>query len=92
MTQCKYRQYFNSRSASTSFMIRNLVGSFEELGSVADRPEKLPNEIFTLKTMWKLCAYFFENEDGTPETIFGASYRTKIEIFLRSMAEQTPNL
>ncbi|XP_065674000.1 uncharacterized protein LOC136090951 [Hydra vulgaris] len=36
--------------------------------------------------------YFFENEDGTPESISGASYRTMIENFLRPMAEQNPNL
>ncbi|GFQ83853.1 hypothetical protein TNCT_635561 [Trichonephila clavata] len=35
-TQRKYRQYFNSRSAPTAFVIRSLVGRFEELGSVAD--------------------------------------------------------
>ncbi|GFR27683.1 uncharacterized protein TNCT_150611 [Trichonephila clavata] len=36
--------------------------------------------------------YFFENEDGTPETISWAPYRTMIENFLRPMAEQNPNL
>ncbi|GFR16847.1 hypothetical protein TNCT_664911 [Trichonephila clavata] len=40
MTQGKYRQYFNSRSDSTAFMVRSLVCRFEELGSVADRPGK----------------------------------------------------
>ncbi|GFT82454.1 hypothetical protein TNCV_3350321 [Trichonephila clavipes] len=40
MTQRKYRQYFNARSATISFMIRSLVGRFEELGSVADPPER----------------------------------------------------
>ncbi|GFV30361.1 hypothetical protein TNCV_98361 [Trichonephila clavipes] len=34
----KYRQYLNSRTASTAFMIRSLVGHFKELGSVADCP------------------------------------------------------
>ncbi|GFY52592.1 hypothetical protein TNIN_185521 [Trichonephila inaurata madagascariensis] len=38
MTQRKYRQYFNSRSTPTAFMIRSLIDRFEELGSVADRP------------------------------------------------------
>ncbi|GFY10846.1 hypothetical protein TNCV_1123681 [Trichonephila clavipes] len=38
MTQRKYRQYFNLRSAPTAFMILSLIGRFEELGSVADRP------------------------------------------------------
>ncbi|GFT52902.1 hypothetical protein TNCV_1460101 [Trichonephila clavipes] len=38
MTQRKYRQYFNSRSAPTTFMIRSLVGRFEELASVVDHP------------------------------------------------------
>ncbi|GFY72675.1 hypothetical protein TNIN_174491 [Trichonephila inaurata madagascariensis] len=38
MTQLKYRQYFNLRSASPAFMIRSLVYRFEELGSVADHP------------------------------------------------------
>ncbi|GFY71418.1 hypothetical protein TNIN_468361 [Trichonephila inaurata madagascariensis] len=38
MTERKFRQYFNSISAPTAFMIRSLVGRFEELGSVADRP------------------------------------------------------
>ncbi|GFY28551.1 putative transposase [Trichonephila clavipes] len=38
MTQRKYRQYFNSRSASTAFMIRSLVCRFDELGSVLYRP------------------------------------------------------
>ncbi|GFU61505.1 hypothetical protein TNCV_2288001 [Trichonephila clavipes] len=38
MTQRKYRQYFNSRSAPPAFMIRSLVDRFEELGSVANRP------------------------------------------------------
>ncbi|GFR27383.1 hypothetical protein TNCT_180411 [Trichonephila clavata] len=32
------------------------------------------------------------NEDGTPETISGASYRTKIENFLQPMVEHNPNL
>ncbi|GFS99499.1 hypothetical protein TNCV_4534661 [Trichonephila clavipes] len=43
MTQCKYRQYFNSRSAPKAFMIRSLVSRFEELGSVADRPGRGAN-------------------------------------------------
>ncbi|GFV61132.1 hypothetical protein TNCV_2100071 [Trichonephila clavipes] len=38
MIQRKYRQYFNSGSAPTVFMIRSLVGCLEELGSMADRP------------------------------------------------------
>ncbi|GFU06044.1 hypothetical protein TNCV_3395561 [Trichonephila clavipes] len=38
MTQCKYRQYFYSRSALTALMIRSLVGRFEERDPVADRP------------------------------------------------------
>ncbi|GFV22359.1 hypothetical protein TNCV_3924191 [Trichonephila clavipes] len=38
MTQRKHWQYFNSRSATTAFMIRSLIGRFEELSSVADRP------------------------------------------------------
>ncbi|GFY38466.1 hypothetical protein TNIN_291431 [Trichonephila inaurata madagascariensis] len=55
MTQCKYRQYFNSRSAPTAFMIRSLVGRFEELGSAADRVlEEVPIEIFPLKTTLKM--------------------------------------
>ncbi|GFR18043.1 hypothetical protein TNCT_11, partial [Trichonephila clavata] len=32
--------------------------------------------------------YFFENEDGTPKTNSGASYRTTIETFLRPMVKQ----
>ncbi|GFQ64591.1 uncharacterized protein TNCT_273111 [Trichonephila clavata] len=36
--------------------------------------------------------YFFEIEDGTPETFSGVSYRTMIENFLRPMAEQNPDL
>nr|CAH7741542.1 unnamed protein product [Callosobruchus chinensis] len=38
MTQLKYRQYFNSISAPTAFMIKSLVGRFDELGSMADCP------------------------------------------------------
>ncbi|GFX68562.1 hypothetical protein TNCV_1799751 [Trichonephila clavipes] len=34
----KRPELYCSRSASTAFMIRSLVGHFEELGSVADRP------------------------------------------------------
>ncbi|GFY72188.1 hypothetical protein TNIN_208521 [Trichonephila inaurata madagascariensis] len=37
MMQCKYRQYFNSRSL-TDFVIRSLVGRFEEMGSAVDHP------------------------------------------------------
>ncbi|GFS61659.1 uncharacterized protein TNIN_273331 [Trichonephila inaurata madagascariensis] len=37
-------------------------------------------------------SYFFENEDGTPETISGTSYKTMIESILRPIAEQNPNL
>ncbi|XP_017476913.1 PREDICTED: uncharacterized protein LOC108366931 [Rhagoletis zephyria] len=33
-----------------------------------------------------------ENEDETPETIYGVSYRTMIENFLRPTAEHHPNL
>ncbi|GFY70569.1 putative transposase [Trichonephila inaurata madagascariensis] len=40
MTQCKYRQYFNSRSTPTAFVTWSLVGRFKELGSVDDRPER----------------------------------------------------
>ncbi|GFX28508.1 hypothetical protein TNCV_1153171 [Trichonephila clavipes] len=43
MTRLKYRQYFNSRSAPTAFMIRSLVGHFEELGSVAVHPGRGAN-------------------------------------------------
>ncbi|GFY46466.1 hypothetical protein TNIN_495501 [Trichonephila inaurata madagascariensis] len=39
----------------TAFMIRNLVGRFEDLDSVADILEEVPIEIFVLKTIWKLC-------------------------------------
>ncbi|GFU59597.1 uncharacterized protein TNCV_3185681 [Trichonephila clavipes] len=35
---------------------------------------------------------FFENEDGTPETISGASYRIMVENSLQPMVEQYPNL
>ncbi|GFY45315.1 hypothetical protein TNIN_162031 [Trichonephila inaurata madagascariensis] len=38
MSQRKYRQYFNSRLAPTDFLLRSLVGRFEELSSVVDRP------------------------------------------------------
>ncbi|GFQ83857.1 uncharacterized protein TNCT_405821 [Trichonephila clavata] len=34
--------------------------------------------------------YFFQNEDGTPETISETSYITMIENFLMPMAEQNP--
>lgn len=220
LTQRKYRQHFNTRSAPTAFMIRSLVGRFEELGSVADRPGrgahrnirtednvetvrqsvaddpsvstrrrssqlgisrttlrrilKLDLKMYPYKiqivqallpqdhqqrlqyairftqlatqidflnnvlmsdeahfhlngyvnkqncrlwgsenprathqhqlhpskcTVWcgvmatrVIGPYFFENEDETPESISGASYRTLIENFLRPMAEQYPNL
>ncbi|GFY36990.1 uncharacterized protein TNIN_379931 [Trichonephila inaurata madagascariensis] len=36
--------------------------------------------------------YLSENEDGTPETISGAFYRTMSENFLQPMEEQNPNL
>ncbi|GFY43554.1 hypothetical protein TNIN_422801 [Trichonephila inaurata madagascariensis] len=44
MTKCKYRKNFNSRSAQLAFMIRSLVGNFEDLGSVAHRPGRGTNQ------------------------------------------------
>ncbi|GFV54696.1 hypothetical protein TNCV_3844151 [Trichonephila clavipes] len=49
MTQHKYRQYFNSRSTPTAFIIRSLVGCFEELGSVAYRPGRGAHRNFRIE-------------------------------------------
>ncbi|GFY73853.1 hypothetical protein TNIN_348381 [Trichonephila inaurata madagascariensis] len=66
---------------------------FEELGSVADLPGRgAHGNIRTEDNVETVVADFFENGNGTPETISGASYRSMIENFLRPMAQQIPNL
>ncbi|GFY71417.1 hypothetical protein TNIN_468351 [Trichonephila inaurata madagascariensis] len=69
MTERKFRQYFNSISAPTAFMIRSLVGRFEELGSVA-------------KPSWKRCPSKYSHMNNV-ETVRQISSRMRLELWKR---------
>ncbi|GFX75196.1 transposable element Tcb2 transposase [Trichonephila clavipes] len=87
MTHRKHRQYFNSKSAPTAFMIRSFVGRFDELGSVANRPGRSAH-----RRQHGNCAEDFFSRMRLERRKRFPSYRKMIENFSRSLAEQNPNL